>query len=130
MRMISETTGEFVPIAQYILEPFENSTAYFNQKPKALDDKLIPETIVSIKIAKKHVETGEMKERIVKESLEELMLYFAANSRSISFPEMILPAMNILRKFKKNSTNANYRKMVTLTIEMIEKNSECILGKR
>ena len=106
MRMISETTGEFVPIAQYILEPFENSTAYFNQKPKALDDKLIPETIVSIKIAKKHVETGEMKERIVKESLEELMLYFAANSRSISFPEMILPAMNILRKFKKNSTNA------------------------
>ena len=78
---------------------------------------MIPETLVSIKIAKKHVDTGEMKERIVKESLEELMLYFAANSRSVSYPEMVISASLIFRKFKKNSTNANYRKLVTTTLE-------------
>ena len=78
---------------------------------------MIPETLVSIKIAKKHVDTGEMKERIVKESLEELMLFFAANSRSVSYPEMVIPASLILRKFKKNSTNANYRKLVTTTLD-------------
>jgi len=31
---------------------------------------MIPETIVSLKIAKKHMDTQEIKDRIVKEALE------------------------------------------------------------
>lgn len=119
LRYIAETTGEFMPISQFILQPLENSTSYFNQKPKALEDKIIPETLVSIKIAKKHVDTSEMKERIIKETLDELLLFLTANSRSISFPEMAVPISLILRKFKKNSGNANYRKMVTSLLDII-----------
>jgi hypothetical protein len=38
--------------------PFDSiHTNYFNAKPKPLTDKVIPETIVSLKIAKKHLET-------------------------------------------------------------------------
>lgn len=74
---------------------------------------MIPETLVSIKIAKKHIETAEMKDRIVKETLEELVLYLAANSYSASFPEMAIPVELALRKFKKNLGNSNYKKMVT-----------------
>jgi hypothetical protein len=80
---------------------------------------LIPETLVSIKIAKKHVDTSEMKERIIKETLDELLLYLCANSRSISFPEMAVPISMILRKFKKNSGNANYRKLVTTLLDSV-----------
>ena len=74
---------------------------------------------MSIKIAKKHVDTAEMKERILKESLEELMLYLAANSRAISFPEMTLAVSICLRKFKKVASNANYRKMVSHLLDVI-----------
>ena len=74
---------------------------------------MIPETLVSIKIAKKHIETAEMKDRIIKETLEELVLYVAANSNSVSFPEMAVPAELVLRKFKKNLGNQNYKKMIT-----------------
>ena len=53
-----------------------------------------------------------MKDRIVKEILEELTIYYANNSRSISFPEMIVPVGVLLRKFKKHTTNSGYRKIV------------------
>jgi hypothetical protein len=42
-----------------------------------------------------------MKDRIVKETMEELTIYYASNSRSLSFPEMIVPLGVMLRKFKK-----------------------------
>lgn len=91
---------------------------------------MIPETLVSIKIAKKHIDTAEMKDRIVKETLEELVLYLAANSGSISFPEMAIPASHLLRKFKKATGNQNYRKSVTHVLELLEANSDFIKGKR
>lgn len=91
---------------------------------------MIPETLVSIKIAKKHIDTGEMKDRIVRETLDELVLYLAANSSSASFPEMAVPAELVLRKFKKTLGNQNYKKMITQVLEAIQANSEFVKGKR
>jgi hypothetical protein len=54
-----------------------------------------------------------MKDRIVRETLDELILFLAANSASASFPEMVVPAEHVLRKFKKATGNQNYRKMIT-----------------
>jgi hypothetical protein len=73
---------------------------------------MIPDSLVSLKISKKHLETQEMKDRIVKETLEELMIYFAHNSRNMSYPEMIVPIGVIMRRFKKHTKNGNYRKNV------------------
>jgi hypothetical protein len=126
MNLINEKTGEFVPLSQYILQPFELNLGYFSAKPKILEDKMIPESLVSIKIAKKHLDTAEMKDRIVKETLDELVLYLAANSGSASFPEMAVPAASVLRKFKKGTGNQNYRKMVTHVLEVIDANTEFI----
>ena len=91
---------------------------------------MIPETLVSIKIAKKHIDTAEMKDRIVRETLDELVLYLAANSSSVSFPEMAVPAELVLRKFKKTLGNQNYKKMITQVLEAIQANSEFVKGKR
>lgn len=130
MNLLNEKTGEFVPLSQYILQPFELNVGYFSAKPKILEDKMIPETLVSIKIAKKHLDTTEMKDRIVKETLDELCLYLASNSGSVSFPEMAIPAAHVLKKFKKNSGNQNYKKMMTHVLEVIDLNSDFIKSKR
>ena len=53
-----------------------------------------------------------MKDRIVKETLDELMIYFSNISRQLSFPEIIIPVGVIMRKFKKHTTNSSYRKNV------------------
>ena len=50
---------------------------HFNTKNKTLEDKLIPETLVSLKIAKKHIDTQEMKERIIIETLNTLSMLYA-----------------------------------------------------
>ncbi len=83
-----------------------------NTKSKVLEDKLIPETLVSVKIAKKHLDTVEMKDRVVQEAIEHLTKYLAIHSRRMYFPEMTVGLSIVLRKFRKNSTNNNYRKLV------------------
>jgi len=83
---------------------------------------LIPETLVSLKIAKKHIDTSEMKDRIVTEALDELLLYFAANSRSVSFPEMTMGTCLVLRKFKKATKSSTYRNLVQSFLDHLETN--------
>jgi hypothetical protein len=91
-----------VPASQYILYPLDTSNLnFFNSKPKPLQDKAIPDTLVSLKLAKKHMNTQEAKDRIVKEIIESLTLYLAANGNSLAFPEIVVPVTVLLRKFKK-----------------------------
>jgi len=131
LSIINSKTGQFVPAAQYILYPFDSANQnYFGSKPRPLSDKIIPESLVSLKIAKKHVDTQEMKDRIVKEALEALTQYFAANSESLSFPELVLPTCVILRKFKKNSNSPLFKKHVTSFLDQIKRNEDFIAAER
>jgi len=72
LRTINERTDEFLPIGQYMLYPFEQQggATFLGQKNKPLEDKMIPETAVSLKIAKKHLNTAELKDRVVQEALQ------------------------------------------------------------
>ena len=86
--------------------------------------------MVSLKIAKKHIDTSEMKDRIVTEALDELLLYFAAHSRSISFPEMTMGTILVLRKFKKATKSSTYRSLVQSFLDHLDSNGELITAKR
>ena len=132
MNYLSVTTKQFIPTAQYLLAPFESEYLInsASKKAKATDDKLIPETEIALKIAKKHFETIEIKDRIVRESLDELAIYLGIHARTIAFPEFIVPIGVILRKFKKNTTSANHRKVVAAFMDTVQANSEFVLAKR
>lgn len=68
-----------------------------------------------------------MKDRIVKEILEELTIFFANNSRQLSYPEMIIPIGVLLRKFKKHTTSSGYRKIVASFLDLLKKNEDFII---
>jgi hypothetical protein len=76
------------------------------------------------------VDTFEMKDKIVREIIDELTIYYANNSRLISFPEIIIPIGVLLRKFKKHTTNSNYRKIVAAFLDLLKKNEDFIILKR
>ncbi len=57
-----------------------------------------------------------MKYKIVREIIDELTLYYAHNSRLISFLELVISIGVILRKLKKHITNSSFRKINFLTI--------------
>ena len=117
-----------MPVAQYLLYPFDSASDFLNGKPKQLlQEKAIPDTLVSLKYAKKHAETADVKDRVVKEVIEELTIYYAANSRLISFPEATVPIGVLLRKFKKNTHNGNYRKIVAAFLDLLKKNEDFIV---
>jgi len=71
-----------------------------------------------------------MKDRIIKETLEELLIYYAANSRSMSFPEMTIAPSVLLRKFRKNTTNNDYRKTILTFLDHLKANETLITQKR
>lgn len=130
LSLINEKTHQFVPIAQYLLYPFDSTTDFLSSKPKPLQDKSVPDSLISLKFAKKHAETAEVKDRVVKEVIEELTIYYAANSRIIGFPEATVPIGVVLRKFKKLTHNGNYRKIVATFLELLKKNEDFIIQKR
>ena len=130
LTLINEKTKQFVPVAQYILYPFDPCTDFLNSKPKPLQDKSVPDTLISLKFAKKHAETAEVKDRIVRELIDELTIYYAANSRMIGFPEAVVPIGVVLRKFKKLTHNGNYRKIVAAFLDLLKKNEDFIISKR
>lgn len=103
---------------------------YFNSKPKPLEDKSVPDTLVALKIAKKHFDTQVIKDRMIKESIEALTMFFGANSKSLSFPEMMVPTSVVLRKFRKNASNNAYRKTVGSFLDLIKRNEDHVVAER
>lgn len=117
---VNAKTGQFVPAAQYILYPLDTSNLnFFNSKPKPLQDKAIPDTLVSLKFAKKHLNTQEARDRIVKEVIETMSLYLAANSSSLAFPEIVVPITVLLKKFKKKTSSGIYKKSVQSFLDLL-----------
>ena len=128
---INAKTGQFVPAAQYILYPLDTSNlAFFTSKPKPLTDKAVPDTLVSLKFAKKHLGTQEVRDRVVKDIIESMTMYLAANGKSLAFPELIVPICVLLRKFKKQAGNGNYKKSVQAFLELLERHENFVAQSR
>jgi len=109
-----------VPAAQYILYPLDSSNLnFFTSKPKPLQDKMLPDTLISLKFAKNHLGTQEVRDRIVKDIVESLTMYLAANGKSLAFPELIVPIGVLLRKFKKQAGNGTYKKTVQSFLDLL-----------
>jgi nucleolar complex protein 2 len=126
---LNEKTGQFVPASQFMMYAFENDR-WFNAKPKPLTDKSVPETVIALKVAKKHFETTEVKDRMIRESIEALTLFLAANSKALAFPELIVPLSVVLRKFKKNCSNNSYRKMIGTFLDLLKRSEDWIAAER
>lgn len=124
LTLICKETRQLVPCSQYLLQIFEHHLSYFNAKPKALEDKMLPATSICLKISKKHIDTLEMKERIVREACHSLLEYYGTQSHSIAFPEIIVSSLTTLRKFKKGLSNAVFRKVVGDLLDKLQENAD------
>lgn len=66
----------------------------------------------------------------MKEALEALTLYLAANSAMLAFPEMMVPISVMLAKFKKNTNNQVFRKSIISFLELVKKNETAVAEAR
>ena len=131
LTLINQKTGQFVPAAHYMLNVFDHSHYnYFNSKPKKLEDKMIPDTLVCLKVSKKHLETSEFKDRLIRETIQALTHYYAVNASVICLPEMLVPVSIYMRKFKKNVKNSNYRQTVQSFLDVLDKSATVLQDTR
>lgn len=112
----------------HVLDTVNNN--FFNSKPKPMTDKIVPDFFISLKISKKHLPTQEIKDRIIKETVDALTHWFAANATSLSFPELAVPNGVMVRKFKKNVQNQVYRKTLQSLLDLIKRNEEVVANER
>jgi len=47
------------------------------------------------------VQTQEARDKVIKEIMDSITLYLAANGNSLAFPELFVPISVLMRKFKK-----------------------------
>ena len=131
LTLIPQHTNQHVLVVSLLMGVLDPSSNYFINKPKPLKDKMIPSFDTSIKISKDHLDTSEIKDRILRCTLDALTVHIATYANHLSFCEMVLPLEWHLRKTKKHfEKNNGYRKAVGHLLDLIAETSTRISAIR
>ncbi|KAL4221400.1 Nucleolar complex protein 2 [Mactra antiquata] len=124
---ISKSTNTFIPVLPFLLEVFEQTD--FNRKHKSMSLK--PFSFATIlKLSKTQLQDKAFKDGVLDQLCELLIEQFHAYSNSISFPELVLPALLQLKEFLKKCKVGNFTKQIKQIVEKIDENSKHITKKR
>ena len=138
MSELCGATGQFNPVPQsFLLQQLLSHTSYFTEKCKALPTKTLPPIEVALKFSKAHVDSAEVKESILKETVHFLVKHWCATAvHKAWFVELSYPAEEHLRKLRKSLTGARgvgptWKKMITDCIDNLLKTREsCEIARR
>lgn len=123
---LAKSTGVFIPVTHYLLEVLESIDMSKKPKPSTAAVSML----CALKVKKANLKTKSFLDTIFEEALYYLLQHLDVVSRSISFPETIVPCILVLKKLRKAATNPKYSKSLSKFIDVIEKNVQLIQQKR
>ncbi|KAJ3109771.1 Nucleolar Complex 2 protein, partial [Phlyctochytrium planicorne] len=124
---ISKTTGTFVPVASDIVEIFQS--AEFNRKAKPSTQKPLDFRLV-LKAPPPYLGTRTYQQGCVEEALSLLLDFFDNFALSISFPELTIPVIVLLKRYVKHSKNFGVNKEIQQLLDSIDTHRRYIEEKR
>ena len=83
-----------------------------------------------LKFSNAQMEQGSTRDAIIDQVYDLLMSFVNSQAHTISYPELIVPLMSILRKFTKECKHSNYSKVMKKLGEMLKENEVYIKEKR
>jgi len=83
-----------------------------------------------LRFSNDQMEDQHARDEIIDKVFDLLMTYFNSQAHTISFPEMTVPALVILRKFAKDTKNIVYSKIIKNIIDWVVENGNFIKEKR
>lgn len=125
---LSQNTGVYIPIFP-ILSEILSATA-FTKVPKKRENLEAFDFAHNIKCTQAYLGTRVYQEGLSEQFVDLLGEYFTLYSKSVSFPELVTPAIIILRRNIKNSKNIKFNKQLSNIVEKLQQNSKFIEEKR
>ncbi|KAA1104069.1 Nucleolar Complex 2 protein [Puccinia graminis f. sp. tritici] len=127
LRLI-QRTGTFIPLTPFLLDMIDSPL--FKRQPtstslKALDWEYL------LRCPKSHENSRVYADGVAEETSYLLLEYHACMSKSIGFPELVLPALTSLKKFSKQFNK--HQRLVThikTLVEKLEANKSFVEDKR
>ncbi|KAG0150616.1 hypothetical protein CROQUDRAFT_668499 [Cronartium quercuum f. sp. fusiforme G11] len=124
---ITQRTGTFIPLAPFLFDTIDS--ALFQRRPKPSNLKPLDLEYL-IRCPKQYEHTRVYADTVASETIFLLLEYYASQSDSIAFPEVVLPAIVSLRRFAKHANNRNLASQIRVLVEKLEANATWIEGRR
>ncbi|KAI9293477.1 Noc2-domain-containing protein [Neoconidiobolus thromboides FSU 785] len=106
---LTHKTTVYIPISPYLIEMLESSEF----QRRASNSTLKPFNLnLVLKAPKEHLGTKTYQDMLSDEIHECLLAHLASFSNSIAFPEITLPLIHYLKRFKKASKNMKINKLL------------------
>ncbi|GME73916.1 unnamed protein product [Ambrosiozyma monospora] len=124
---LSQNTGVYIPIFPLLSEVL-NSTS-FSKFPKPTNLAAI-DFDNAIKVSQAYLGTRTYQNGLIEQFIELTSEFFVLYCKSVSFPELITPAVITLRRYMKKSTNAKFSKQLANLVDKLNSNGKFIEQKR
>ncbi|KAJ3010253.1 Nucleolar Complex 2 protein [Thoreauomyces humboldtii] len=120
---LAKHTNTFIPVASHLFEILES--AELRNKAKPSTQKPLDFTL-AIKAPNAYLATRTYQIGLVEEVVSLLFDYYGAFARSISFPELAVPALLQLKRYIKRSKNFQVNKQISTLVDKLVQNSAYI----
>jgi nucleolar complex protein 2 len=127
LNTLALASKSYVNAASYLLEILASPDMF--KRPKQSMEKAL-DLRINLKASKAVMGAKVYQDTIFDETFDRLVEYLAIYSRSIAFPELILPVSNALSKFKKATHNPAHSKKAKLLQDKILATVKLIQAKR
>ncbi|KAF9903112.1 Nucleolar Complex 2 protein [Linnemannia zychae] len=122
-----ENTGTFIPLAPFLFEVLEGG----EMKRPGRKGTLKPlEWDLGFKCSKEYKGSRVYQDGTGEQVYELMTEYYALFSTSISFPELVIPAVVQLKRFVKKSSLVKLTKQFAGLVEKLEQNARFVEGER
>lgn len=124
---LSQSTGVYIPLLPLLTEILNSTVITKTPKPstlQALDFDHI------IRTTKSYIGTRIYQDGVCDEVVDLIGEFFVLHCKTVSFPELAVPAIITLRRFTKRSKNSRFNKQIQRLVERLEENSKYVQEKR
>lgn len=117
---ITNRTDTFIPLAAPLIAML--SCPEFKRKPKPSTQLKPLDFEYVVRVPTSYLKTRTLADGLSEEVAFALLEYFAAHSKSIAFPEVVLPAMITIKRFVKASSSPKLVSALKSLLEKLEAN--------
>ncbi|MBW0471452.1 hypothetical protein O181_011167 [Austropuccinia psidii MF-1] len=124
---LNQKTQNFIPLAPLLLDVFDSPL--FKQRPKLTSLKPLDWEYI-VRCPKSHENTRIYADGVAEETTYLLLEYFATFCKSIAFPELVLPALVMLKRVCKHLKNQKLVGQLRTLVEKLEANKVWVEERR